>query len=627
MNKTHVPTRPARARDAVLAAPTSGPLRLALVASALGSLAACGADAPGASEAETERPVASLNEVGVATAVPTDELFGEPALFDDGYLTLDEALAIAAASKLPVTATAVPIVTSETALSGDDGSGVGVSGGTSVTIAVGTASLASTPAAANPVPTDAFTDTPALAPAPTPSPQAEPAPAPATPPAAAPAPAASPEPQPTPEPPPVTRPATAAGGAPSTAAPAARLPGTDSSDAEIGDDTRGRTFSSGTHAGFTGEVLDDGRVRVKWAADRTARGYNVYRGAKYISTVFATEWVDDDTWDGDLYYEIEAFDFVDDFTRIAKGLTVPVRGTGRADPEANLAGTPQLQDYQLVFEEEFDGSSLDLATWNTSYLWGDDLVINQEEQHYVDVENEPDFGFDPFEVADGSLTITSIPTPPELAGKANGQPYLSGVITSYDAFKFTYGYAEARARVPYGKGLWPAFWLLNAYYGDDDPEIDIMEHIGDDQDVVYHTYHYYDGDELRSTKSHPVPGVDYTNGFHTYAVDWRPGLIVFYVNGKETHRITDPRVSDQEMYLIANTALGGWWAGSPDGTTPFPATYEIDYIRVYQKNGPFDDAPVFDDPTSKVPYADAVLGASPNHRPPFELWPEGYPTR
>ncbi len=600
MNKPHVPARPARARRAFVPAPVSAHVRLALVATALGGLSACGADAPSEPDDGVSVPIASLGETARPIAAPSGEGFGQEGAFDDGYLTLDEALAVAAASGLPATAAIAPLATIDSALSAVD-----IADGSSTNVPVGVApSTSDVPAAANPEPVEPTEPVEPIAPAapstsvPTPRPDAD---------------AEPPQPEaPAPE---------------QTSEPTQGVAFKDTPEDAIGEDTRGRSFASGTTEGFTGEVLDDGRVRVAWASDRTARGYNVYRGAKYVGTVFATEWVDDDTWDANFYYEIEAFDFVDNFTRIATGLTVPVRGTGRTDPEANLAGTPQLQDYALVFEEEFEGDSLNLDTWTTSYLWGDDLVINQEQQHYVDIENEPDFGFDPFEVADGSLTIKSIATPPELADKANGQPYLSGVITSYDGFKFTYGYAEARARVPYGQGLWSAFWLLNAYYGDDDPEIDIMEHLGDDQDVVYHTYHYYDGDELRSTKSHPVPGVDYTAGFHTYSVDWRPGLIVFYVDGKETHRITDPRVSDQEMYLIANTALGGWWPGSPDATTPFPASYEIDYIRVYQKNGPFDDSPVFDDPTSRVPYADAVLGASPNHRPPFELWPEGYPTR
>jgi len=179
----------------------------------------------------------------------------------------------------------------------------------------------------------------------------------------------------------------------------------------------------------------------------------------------------------------------------------------------------------------------------------------------------------------------------------------------------------------YGKGYWPAFWLLNAYYVDDKPEIDIMEFIGDDQDVVYHTYHYYDSEgNLRSTKSDPTIAIDFTGDFHTFAVEWSPGTIDFYVDGIKQHTISDPKVSQQDMYIIANTAIGGWWPGSPDASTPFPGTYEIDYIRAYQRITPYEDVPFFDYVT-KVPFHDDVPGSSPGHLPPFELWPEGYPGR
>jgi len=385
-------------------------------------------------------------------------------------------------------------------------------------------------------------------------------------------------------------------------------------------------FSSATTTGFKGEVLADG-IRISWTADPAARGYNVYKQAQYITTVFSTEYIDEDVYDGDYYYEIQAFNYSDELYYIATGLTVSPTTLGRTDPNAPAPNAELLQGYELVFADEFNGNQLDASKWNTSYLWGTDLIINSEEQYYVDILNRPDFGFNPFTFDGNNLTINSIKTPAELSSKALDQPYLSGVITSYDAFKFTYGYIETRARVSYGRGYWPAFWLLNAYYVDDKPEIDIMEFIGQDQDVVYHTYHYYDSaGELRSTKSQPTPGIDYTSDFHTYAAEWKPGTIVFYVDGIERHRITDTKVSRQDMYVIANTALGGWWAGSPDNTTPFPGKFTLDYIRVYQKTTPYNDDILLDDGITNVPYADDIPGAaSPNHRPSKEDWPEGYP--
>jgi|GEM_PF-791994 len=387
------------------------------------------------------------------------------------------------------------------------------------------------------------------------------------------------------------------------------------------------SFTATNTVGFVGEVLDDGVVKIAWVKDPTARGYNVYRDAQYVTTVFAEEYIDTDTFDESYYYEIQAFDFDENYNYVALGLTVNVTGTGRTNPDAAKPKENILDGYELVFSDEFNGTELDSSKWVTQYLWGDELIINSEEQHYVDILNKPDFGFNPFSFDGESVTINSIETPDNLVDKAFGQKYLSGVMTTYDAFKFTYGYVEARAQLPYGKGLWPAFWLLNAYYVDDKPEIDIMEFIGDDQDVVYHTYHYYDSEgELRSTHSEPSIGRDWTNGWHTYAVEWLPGTIIFYVDGIEEHRVVDAKVSQQEMYIIANTALGGWWPGSPDSSTNFPVEYKLDYVRAYQKTGP-----LLLDPTegleSALPLWDDVPNASPSHLPPFEVFPQGYPER
>lgn len=385
------------------------------------------------------------------------------------------------------------------------------------------------------------------------------------------------------------------------------------------------TYESPSTPGFSGHVLND-TVEVKWNAAEGARGYNVYRSGKYITTVWEPEFSDSDLDPSSYLYEIDAFDNNDNFTLIADALTVyvGVPNVGGADYETPL---PEhiAADYDLVFAEEFDTDTLDTTKWNTSYLWGDELFINSEEQYYVDTKNDPGFGFDPFTVTDGRLTIEAIRTPDNLRDKAFGQPYLSGVITSYDSFQFTYGYVEARARVPYGKGFWSAFWLLNAYYVDAKPEIDIMEHIGDIRDVAYHTYHYYDDNgDLHSTESLETDGLDYTNQFHTYAVEWLPGKIIFYIDGVERATINDSNVSSQSMYIIANTAVGGWWPGSPDETTEFPSKYEIEYIRAYQKPGVQLDSTILNDFVQTVPLADTV-NSPPNRIPSPEQWPPAWP--
>ena len=145
-------------------------------------------------------------------------------------------------------------------------------------------------------------------------------------------------------------------------------------------------------------------------------------------------------------------------------------------------------------------------------------------------------------------------------------------------FTFTYGYMEARVRIPAGKGLWPAFWTLPASYTYP-PEIDMMEILGDTPSVVHMHYHY-SGGNIGSTWTGP----DFSAGWHTFAADWEPGLVVWYVDGVERFRYANSStVTSSPMYVLLDLAVGGDWPGPPDATTVFPAYYDVDYVRIWQK--------------------------------------------
>ena len=294
--------------------------------------------------------------------------------------------------------------------------------------------------------------------------------------------------------------------------------------------------------------------------------------------------------------------------------------------DSSGSSLPDISDYELVFSDEFSGSSLDPTKWDTGLLWGPYFPINNEEQLYVDTLGmHSEFSHSPFEFTGSTLKITATATDSTLQPPVRpdinsdvwrprsyseynynptvGQPgddgykpgydpdkvnYLSGIITSYGSFKTTHGYVEARAKLPPGKGLWPAFWLLPTHYVKDVPEIDVMEFLGQDVDRVYHTYHYFNvanNWEKVSTPSYPTYAADWTEDFHTFGMAWSPRAIVWYVDGVETRRITDSeyKIANQAMYLIANLAVGGWWPGTPDDANDFPATFEIDYIRAYKR--------------------------------------------
>jgi len=144
-----------------------------------------------------------------------------------------------------------------------------------------------------------------------------------------------------------------------------------------------------------------------------------------------------------------------------------------------------------------------------------------------------------------------------------------------------YGYFEMRARLPRGRGLWPAFWLANENMAWP-PEIDVVEMLGNAPTMIYFSTHYkLNGKNVSRTESFRV--ADTSADFHTYGVDWQPSSIVYYFDGKPVALYPTPADMTSPMYMIASFAVGGpsSWPGSPDSSTEFPAHMYIDYIRAY----------------------------------------------
>jgi beta-glucanase (GH16 family) len=164
----------------------------------------------------------------------------------------------------------------------------------------------------------------------------------------------------------------------------------------------------------------------------------------------------------------------------------------------------------------------------------------------------------------------------------NGYAYTSGMITSFHSFSQTYGYFEMKAKLPAGQGLWPAFWLLPTDLSWP-PEIDIMEVIGSTPNQLETSVHYDAGGHQMKNNTTILEGM--TTGFHTYGVDWQRDKIAWYFDGSKVYEVATPAGMDKPMYMLANLAVGGEWPGSPDGTTSFPATLQIDYIRAYSAIG------------------------------------------
>jgi beta-glucanase (GH16 family) len=262
--------------------------------------------------------------------------------------------------------------------------------------------------------------------------------------------------------------------------------------------------------------------------------------------------------------------------------------------------------WKPVFSDEFRGRSLDVRRWYTCFWWAA-TTCSIESNRELELYDAGDVS-----VNGGALHLQAQKR--QVVGW-NGvtHDYTSGMVMTGGrrgvraaAFAFTYGYAEARVRVPKGKGLWPAFWLLPVSY-DSRPEIDAMEILGDNPSAVHMHFHYADQD-VGTTWTGP----DFSAGWHTFGVDWEPNAIVWYVDGVERWRFTDASVIPHEpMYLLANLAVGGSWPGDPDATTPFPSSYDLDYIRVWQRSARPPSAVALIPPDASWRYLD---GGSPGPR-------------
>lgn len=160
--------------------------------------------------------------------------------------------------------------------------------------------------------------------------------------------------------------------------------------------------------------------------------------------------------------------------------------------------------------------------------------------------------------------------------------YLSGALVTYP-FGQLYGFFEIRARLPSGRGLWPAFWLLPCDLSWP-PEIDVMEVLGHDPSTVYTTVHTKQvGHNQHFGKAHR--GDDLSLDFNNFGVDWGPEQITFYLNRRAVFAYPTPGDLHKPCYLLLNLAVGaiGSWPGPPDQTTRFPAAMAVTYVRAWQR--------------------------------------------
>ena len=252
---------------------------------------------------------------------------------------------------------------------------------------------------------------------------------------------------------------------------------------------------------------------------------------------------------------------------------------------------PARSGWTLTWSDEFnqpDGSMPDPNKWlieTGGNGWG-----NQELEYYTARPEN-------VHVEGGNLVMTAVK---ETYTGQDGvtRDYTSARLNTSARFTQTYGRFEARIKIPYGQGMWPAFWML----GDDIGtigwpgcgEIDIMENIGREPAIVHGTIHgpgYSGGNGIGSPYS--LASGRFADDFHIFAAEWEPQQIRFYVDDQRYATRTPADlptgakwVYDHPFFVILDLAVGGAWPRSPDNTTPFPQQMLVDYVRVYQKPTP-----------------------------------------
>ncbi|GEM_PF-1931868 len=256
-------------------------------------------------------------------------------------------------------------------------------------------------------------------------------------------------------------------------------------------------------------------------------------------------------------------------------------------PSSTPLPTGQNGNWNMLFRDEFSSTALDQSKWVRCYLYVWDNVGCYKTSGTSSSWYMPDDVL----VDDGLLKLRAQQRT-VTGSDGNSYAYTSGIISSgkdtYDPtvaprFAFQYGYVEIRAKIPAGQGFWSAFWMLQAN-GQWPWEIDILESLGNQPNSAYFNVHYPTPNWDDAANPSHYSGPDFSADFHTYAVEWAPDKIVWYIDGVERKRVTDPsQIPHAPMYLMANLQVGGDWPGPPDATTPLPAYLELDYIRVWQQ--------------------------------------------
>lgn len=247
-------------------------------------------------------------------------------------------------------------------------------------------------------------------------------------------------------------------------------------------------------------------------------------------------------------------------------------------PSGGATSPTSYEGMNLVWEDEFEGSTLNAQNWGHETGTGDNGWGNNELQFYRPQNTS---------LQDGFLIITA---KKEAFG---GREYTSSRIITKDKKQFRYGRIDIRAALPRGQGMWPALWMLGSNFDQVGwpacGEIDIMEMVGGNgrENTVHGTVHWqHDGQRAEFSGNYRLPSGTLADQFHVFSIVWDAQTIRWLIDNREYHVIdTTPAQLDEfrrSFFFIFNVAVGGNWPGSPDATTNFPQHMFVDYVRVFQ---------------------------------------------
>jgi len=257
-------------------------------------------------------------------------------------------------------------------------------------------------------------------------------------------------------------------------------------------------------------------------------------------------------------------------TIVCAGNYIVVDSSGYTSPSS-------YPGYSLTWSDEFNGSALDKNSWN--YETGANGWGNNELENYTNSTNN---SF----ITNGRYLVIE-------ARQEAPNSYTSARLTTMGKREFTHGRMDIRAKLPKGKGIWPAIWMLGSDIATTPwpacGEIDIMELLGHEPNKVYGTMHWGNVGQGSSNVggNYSLSGEDFSQKFHVFSIVWDSTKIEWYVDNQKffTGNKTDVNGNypfDKPFFFILNVAVGGNWPGNPDGTTTFPQRMIVDYVRVFQ---------------------------------------------